>query len=277
MPGSGRARRHDPAPATPGIPFEHPAFRVYARWRGPHADTALPDLALLNAWARESSLRLPGGTPLSFVPPPSAPPCALDYERRIAATGEIVTRPGDLHDACNALVWLTFPRTKAALNAIHVASGRARTGSGRDRCRDAATLADESGMLVACADAELLGLWDARRWREAFWDRRDAARRSMRAVAIGHGLLAKLVAPYRQITGKALVLPVDAAALPGGGPPLAAALDAAAAARIGAHGARFAPGHLLPLPVAALPGWDSEELGARLFDDAAAFRPRVLR
>jgi hypothetical protein len=29
---------------------------------------------------------------------------------------------------------------------------------------------------------------------------------------------------------------------------------------------------LPPLPVAALPGWDSEALGARLFDDPSVFR-----
>jgi hypothetical protein len=273
---SGRARRHDPIRALPGIPFGHPALRPFALWRCRDADAVVPDLEVLNGWARESSLRLPGGAPLSFVTPPSALRSALDYERRIAATGEIATRPGNLHDACNALVWLTFPRTKAALNAIHIASGRACTGSGRGRCRDAATLLDESGMLVACADADVLRLWEARRWRDAFRDRRDDAHPPLRAVAIGHGLLAKLVAPFRQITGKALVLTIDAASLPGEGPSLAAALDAAAAVEIAARGAGFVPQCLLPLPVAALPGWDVEELGTRLFDDNAAFRPRVL-
>lgn len=262
-------------PPSSGIPFGHPAFAAFARWRSLGAGAVLPDLALLNAWARASSLGLPCGPRLSFVPP-SAPMSALDYERRIAATGEIATRPGNAHDACNALVWLTFPRTKSVLNANHVAAGHAGTGNGRDRSRDAATLLDESGMLVACADADLLRLWAARRWREAFWDRRNDAGLPMRVAAIGHGLLAKLVAPYRQITGRALALTIDAASLPSAGAPLAAALDAAAAARISACGAALAPEHLLPLPIAALPGWDSEDLGATLFDDAAAFRPRML-
>jgi hypothetical protein len=39
---------------------------------------------------------------------------------------------------------------------------------------------------------------------------------------------------------------------------------------------RPAPEDLLPLPVAALPGWDVEGNGARRFDDTAVFRPRML-
>jgi hypothetical protein len=183
-------------------------------------------------------------------------------------------RPGNLHDACNALAWLAFPATKAALNAIHAAARAVDTGNGRDRRRDAATLLDESGMIVACADAELLELWRTHQWRAAFWDRRAAVADRMRAVVIGHGLLAKLVAPFRGITARALVLALDGAASPADPALLAAALDASAAATIGAA---FAPEDLLALPVAALPGWDMEASGARLFDDTAVFRPRMLR
>jgi hypothetical protein len=43
----------------------------------------------------------------------------LDYEMRIWARGEVVTRPDNWHDFFNALVWCTFPLAKAALNARH--------------------------------------------------------------------------------------------------------------------------------------------------------------
>jgi hypothetical protein len=255
----------------------HPAFAPFATWWSPRGGSALPDLDRLNRWARAGALALPGGRALSFAAAPAAKLSARDYERRIAERGEILTRPDNLHDVCNALVWLAFPRTKAALTAIHVAAPRAGSGNPRDRSRDAATLLDESGMLVACADASLVGLWTAHRWRDAFWDRRDDIVASMRAVALGHGLLAKLVAPFRAVTAKVLVLPLAAAALPEDSAALVAMLDAAAAAEVGARGAALAPADLLPLPVAALPGWDCEGCGARLFDDAAVFRPRVLR
>ncbi len=255
----------------------HPAFAPFARWHSPRSACPLPGLAVLNRWARAAALELPDGRPLAFVAAPAAPLSALEYERRIAATGEIVTRADDLHDLCNALAWLGFPRTKAALNAIHVAAPETASGNRRDRTRDAATLLDESGMLAACADASLVGLWRAHRWREAFGDRRDDVRSTLAVVAIGHGLLAKLVAPFRAITAKVLVLPLVAQTLPEEAGARAAVLDAAAAASLAARGAAFSPADLLPLPVAALPGWDAEMRGDRLFDDAAVFRPRVLR
>jgi hypothetical protein len=262
--------------AAPGA-LAHPAFAPYARWWVPCRGTVPPAPGEIEGWARAANLTLPGGPPVSFRPAPSATTPALAYERRIATTGEVATRPGSLHDTCNALAWLAFPRTKAALNAIHAAAAVVDTGNGRDRRRDAATLLDESGMMVACADADLLELWRTHQWRAAFWDRRAAVAERMRAVVIGHGLLAKLVAPFRGITAKVLVLALDGAALPADPALVAAVLDVAAAAAIGANRLAFAPADLLALPVAALPGWDTEASGARLFDDTAVFRPRMLR
>lgn len=232
---------------------------------------------MLNAWAREASLALADGRPLSFVEPPPRRLSALAYERRIAERAEIVTRAGSLHDFCNALAWLLFPRTKAALNAIHVDALRPRRPQHRGSARDAATLLDESGVLFACVDAKLLDQWRAHAWREAFWDRREADALPARALVIGHGLLAKCVAPFRAITARALVLPRAAVDLPLEFPELSAALDAVAAAHLAALGASFEPQTLLPLPIAALPGWDTAHLGLRLFDDVTVFRPRRSR
>jgi hypothetical protein len=237
----------------------------------------VPEPASFSGWARASGVTLPDERALSFPPSPSFRMSALAYERRIAATGQVPTRPGSLHDACNALAWLAFPQTKAALNAIHAASAGSHSANRRDRRRDAATLLDESGMIVACGVPALVALWRAREWRAAFWDRRRDVAAHLRAVVIGHGLLAKLVAPFRAITARVLLLPLDGAALPAAPSPLAGVLDRAAAAWIESRAAAFAPEDLLALPVAALPGWDTEGLGARLFDDTAVFRPRMLR
>ncbi|MEP7182134.1 MAG: DUF3025 domain-containing protein [Betaproteobacteria bacterium] len=255
----------------------HPAFAPFSRWWPADPSAPIPPVATLDAWARDVALALPDGRPLAFVAAPARSTGALDYERRIAERGEVATRTGNRHDFCNALAWLAFPRTKAALNAVHVASAPAATPNARDRGRDAATLLDESGLIVACADAGLVAAWRDHRWREAFGDRPLTGARPLRAVAIGHGLIAKLAAPFPAITGRAVVLPLDAATLPEAPAALAATLDAAAADAIAARGATWSPATLLPLPVAALPGWDTEGQGARLFDDVSVFRLRVLR
>jgi hypothetical protein len=258
-------------------PFAHPAFAPYLRWLGGRNAGAAVSLATLNDWTRAAGIALPDGRPLVFVAPPPGRLAALAYERRIATRGEVPTREGNRHDLFNALAWLAFPRTKAALNAIHVAAPVTAGGNARDRSRDTATLFDESGLVVACADPGLMALWRAHAWHDLFWRRRTDVVAGMRVAAIGHGLLERLAAPFRALTARVLAVAVDAAVLPGDPRALCHALDAAAAARIAARGAALQPEELLPLPVAALPGWDAEALGERLFDDVTVFRPRAAR
>jgi hypothetical protein len=182
-------------------------------------------------------------------------------------------REGEWHDAFNALVWLALPRAKAALNSVHVRDARACARNARSRSRDAATLLDESGLLLACDDARLPRLLRAHAWRELFVDEADAVEEHCRAIVVGHGLLDKLRRPFRAITAKVLVVAFAPGTLPAPGD--VDAIDARAAPLIA--GDAFMPDALAPLPVAALPGWDSERLGERLFDDVSVFRPKVLR
>ena len=228
-------------------------------------------LATLNGLARESGLALPGGRPLVFAASRFRMR-ALDYERRISERGEIATRNGNLHDAFNALAWLRFPRTKAALNAVHLRAADVATGNARGRARDAATLLDECGLLLCCGDAGMVALLRARAWRELFWERRDDVARGMLPLVLGHGLAEKLLTPYRAISANVLVM---SPAPPGTEGRMWKAADAEAAGAINAP--EFGPGLLTPLPVAALPGWDTEGRGQRLFDDVSVFRPPVLR
>jgi Protein of unknown function (DUF3025) len=249
--------------------LRHPGLAPFARWL---TEGRCPDISTLNVLAREHGLTLPDGSPLTFVAP-RARLRALDYERAIAERWEIATRNGNLHDAFNALAWLRFPRTKAALNSLHVTAGDATTGNARNGARDAATLLDESGLLLTCGNAALVALLRARAWRELFWTRRDDVVRAIRPMVLGHGLAEKLMSPYRALTAHALI--IDATTLLACEAPDEVALDAKAAATIAAPG--FGPCMLTPLPVAALPGWDTENMGEGLFDDLSVFRPPVLR
>jgi hypothetical protein len=242
----------------------HPAFAPYRRWL---VAGALPELAQLNAWALDARLALPDGKPLRFLH--GAPASALAYESAIAHHGIVHVRRGQWHDALNALVWLAFPKTKAALNARHVQDRTSATANQRSRGRDAATLLDESGLILVCGDPDLDRLLRERAWRALFDDRRSAVMRMMQPYAIGHGMLVKLLAPFRAVTARTLVLAIDPRTLPPGAAGRAR-VDAAAARAIGDRALR--PEMLPPLPVAALPGWDSEALGARLFDDPSVFR-----
>jgi hypothetical protein len=243
----------------------HPAFAPYRRWL---VAGTLPELAQLNAWALDAQLTLPGGKPLRFAR--GAPSGALAYESAVADDGLVHVRPGQWHDALNALVWLAFPKTKAALNARHVRDGTNATANQRSRGRDAATLLDESGLILVCGDLDLGRLLREHAWRALFEARHDTVIRAMQPYAIGHGMLVKLLTPFRAITARTLILPIDPAAL-SAGTAGQARVDEAAARAIG--DAALRPEVLPPLPVAALPGWDTEGLGTRLFDDRSVFRP----
>ncbi|MEP6656076.1 MAG: DUF3025 domain-containing protein, partial [Betaproteobacteria bacterium] len=198
------------------------------------------------------------------------------YERRIVERAEIVTRQDSLHDLCNALAWLRFARTKARLSALHVADGDVSAGHPGERGarRDAATLLDESGAIVACADPELIGLWRSHAWRALFHDRREELERKLRIAVIGHGLVAKLFAPFPSLTARVLVLEVRSPPDAQPEPLLEQALDEAAAAWLDQHARTMHPRDFLPLPIAAWPGWDAQQRGAERFDDIAVFRPR---
>ena len=245
--------------------FAHPAFAPF-RHRLPAG--ALPDVALLNAWAREQALALPGGRELRFAD--AAGGGAVAFEAAVALDGVIGVRRDSLHDVLNALVWLAFPLAKSALNALHMGDAAGTTPNRRSRSRDAATLLDESGLLLVCAEDSLVQMLRAHDWRELFVARRDAVARAMRPLVVGHGLLEKLASPFRAITARTLILAIDAARLPEGAAGMAI-VDAAAARAIADPA--FTVERLPPLPVAALPGWDGEHLGERLFDDSAVFRP----
>ncbi len=257
---------------TPGA-LAHPAFEPLRPWLRQLRDR--PDLARLNALACGSP-RPPmtaTGLPIRFCAPD--PAAKAHYESRIHATGCVDTRPGNLHDLFNALAWLAFPLTKAALNARHAARLPADRG-GRGPLRDLLTLVDEGGMIVACADPlldEIEGLVRDFRWQALYWDRRAALLEGVRFVLLGHSAYEKALAPYPGITCKALFVAVPPGALAGPPEALTAGLDRAAAAWVDALPESAAPRQLPPLPAFGYPGWLPGSRDAGFYADRRWFRP----
>ncbi|HKU69286.1 MAG TPA: DUF3025 domain-containing protein, partial [Burkholderiales bacterium] len=138
-------------------------------------EKAQPDLDAFQRLldAREPPVRVSGGERLRVVPQGRRPAAFEDkYEARIYLKGELQMRPESAHDAFNLLVWLAFPRAKAALNARHFAALRDQTTAGaanRGPAQDALTLFDEGGVIVISSDPDLLGLLQQWRWQDLFW------------------------------------------------------------------------------------------------------------
>ena len=213
-------------------------------WFAPYQGVAEPVLARL---AAGEAVHAALGHP-RFEP---ARPVATGYEQHVAATGRVPTRD-NAHDLFNGLVWLRCPAFKAALNAAHIAAPPAPPGR-RGPVRDALTLLDESGLLLA-APAPLEAALRAQDLHAAFIAGR-ALWREARARVVGHALLEKLLAPRTPMCARVLfVADIEAPTLP----PV------------------LAPADLPPLPVLGIPGWWPPNEVEGFYGDARVFRPKRL-
>ncbi len=216
----------------------------------------------LSRAARAGGVCSGGGQVVEFVDGNDAP-SGTAYEAHIAATGRVPTRD-NLHDRFNALMWLTFPKLKAALNRRQAAEiARLGVGDRRGPVRDAATLIDENALLLACDDTLLFEMLAQRRWHEALVERRAQWHRTIMPFAFGHAMLDKLTRPFKGITAAVLPLPLGDGSI--------AAIDASAAQFV--VDPQLAPSMLGNLPVLGIPGWCAANEDAAFYDDLQVFRP----
>lgn len=191
-------------------PFQHlkEYFTSYPYWPE-HTD--LNKLALL----RNQQVFTQSEKRICFVPQSIGRQCLeQSYESRIYLTGQVQTRTQNWHDFFNALVWHVFPRAKSALNQLHYQAQLFESVNKiRYRCalRDAATLFDESGVIVVSSEKTLAQLLGDFEWKELFWRQRKAVLSSMRFFVFGHGLYEKVLNPYVGMTGKGIIFHVKAA------------------------------------------------------------------
>ncbi len=237
-------------------PWLAPHSHLRPAFESPHWRAELTRLAHARA------VRTATGDPIEFVAGDDAPE-GVAYEAHIAATGRVPSRD-NLHDRFNALMWIAFPRCKAALNARQAAEiARDGVRPRRGAVRDAATLIDESGLLLACDDRQVFDLLARRQWQALLVGQRARWMRDIVPVVFGHALLEKLFGPYKSIT--AAVVPASL------GDARPETIDAAAAAFVGR--ADLAPALLEHLPVLGIPGWHAANEDPHFYNDVRVFRP----
>lgn len=218
------------------------------------------------------------GRPIRFV----APRAHTDRERRyyelhIADTGEVETRPENWHDLFNALVWVSFPRAKAAINEQHAAILEERgepEARRRGPERDALTLFDEGGVVVASTAPRLMQLIADFEWKELFWRRREELLATTRFFAFGHACYEQALEPYLGMVAKTIFVSVDPAFIAGS---IEAQLERAddLVARHFADRTRFAsPKSMSPMPVLGVPGWHRGPQDEAFYGNRTYFRPK---
>lgn len=242
----------------------------------PWFDPEAPDLSRLNAAACERGLMTGSGEPLRFVQPSAD---SESYEERAYLRGEVATRPGNPHDLFNALIWLSFPQAKAALNRRHVAAliaARKQGSIARGPLRDALTQFDECGVVVGGCRPDLWSALCAHRWREVFVEQRVELLRSTRFIVFGHASHDALAAPFVGLCGKALFVEVDEAWLNLPESESLPALDTQLATRFSTGS--FSPHDWQPLPLLGIPGATADNEAPDYYDDRRQFRPaRTMR
>jgi hypothetical protein len=216
------------------------------------------------------------GHALRFVPQESGRMgFEAQYEPRCYLTGEVQTRPDNWHDLFNALVWLIFPKAKAAINSRHyqALTRPAETAdSQRGRVRDMATLLDESGVIVVCANTGLSELLLSFQWKELFWQRREQVGSAMGFYIFGHGLYEKAMQPYVGMTGQGLLLHVEQEFFSWPLSVRLAYLDERVAGYLQDAAHCLSPRELHPVPLLGIPGWAAENDCAAYYDNTSYFR-----
>jgi hypothetical protein len=219
------------------------------------------------------------GMPLRFVSPREHTDRERrHYEAHIAQTGAVETRPENWHDLFNALVWIAFPRAKAAINAQHAAileERGAEEAKRRSPERDALTLFDEGGVIVASSSPQLMRLIVDFEWKELFWNRRAALADGVRFLGFGHAMFEQALDPYLGMVAKTIFVPVNELFFT---LPLEAQV-AEADALLAAHfsdRARFrSPKMMAPMPVLGVPGWHPGTAREDYYDDPVHFRKKT--
>jgi hypothetical protein len=233
------------------------SLKALPPWLSPYALVAQQVLNAASSESVAAALNAARGKQLDtlrFVDQ-SALPSGESYESFIARTNCIPTRD-DTHDLFNGLMWLSYPKTKQRLNALHARAIEQQGGTGsRGPLRDALTVFDENAALLQ-APAELIEALRLRDWKALFLTRR-ALWQSARLLVFGHALMQKLMSPRKAITAHVwLVQELE---------------DVAIAATLSPE--RLTTKTYLPLPVLGVPGWWAANEEPSFYEDAGVFRP----
>jgi hypothetical protein len=235
-----------------------------------------PSLSDFNEQLATKSIKVKLGHPLQFVPQAIGKMSfESQYEPRCYLTGEVQTRPNNWHDFFNALVWLTFPKAKAAINKRHyvaLTNAVEANGSQRGKVRDIATLFDESGVIVVCANSELAELLCTFQWKDLFWQHRAQTELAMGFFIFGHGLYEKGLQPYLGMTGQGLLLNVAPDFFNCSLPEQLNILDELVAEYLDDTQHCLSTRELTPVPLLGIPGWSSDNQCAEYYDNADYFR-----
>jgi len=235
-----------------------------------------PDCDDLNSLLEtaEGDIKNARGQPIRFVPQHRKPRVFEEgFEQSAYLRGEVLVRRNNWHDLINALVWMRFPKTKAALNARHFTVLKRNNVQGRSSEGDALTIFDESGVIIISRDEDLVDRLSGHRWVDLFWRHREQFIDDVQVVLFGHGLLEKSMTPFVGMTGKAVVVsvPKESKCFAAG---FDQDIDGLAEILVSRTDLMTSGRGFFSLPVLGVPGWWAENERLDFYQNQQYFRPK---
>lgn len=185
----------------------------------------------------------------------------LGYEQRIYKHGLIATRENNWHDFFNAMVWLMFPKTKSALNAIHFHEEAKQKDNKRSRKRDLLTLFDENGVIVI-ANKKISELIKNHHWQQLFVHNKELWQNGeIKLHTFGHALYEKYLNPYIGMTAHAIIIENDSET------------DTNLDILISSNMLLKDKTDLMPLPLLGIPGWHTNQ-NSEFYNNQNYFRKK---
>ncbi len=196
------------------------------------------------------------------------------YEQIIFETGCVPTRQQNWHDLFGGLIWCLFPKTKALLNKRHVDEINVHGTKQRGKHRNALTLFDECGVILAVTDSQWPTILREHQWHSAFVDMRAQWGQSINAYIFGHANYEMLTKPYIGLTGKAFFVKVPDDTFCKDLAEQYAYLDTVLYEMIAKHDCLCDNSLLSPLPLLGVPGWYDENQNVEFYSNTDYFRPK---
>ncbi len=200
------------------------------------------------------------------------------YEPQIYLQGALTTRTDNWHDFFNFLVWMTFPKTKALLNAQQyqaLARRHAQHIPERTPLENKLAHFDECGMVVLSTDNNILTQLREHRWQQVFWQQSTELESSTRFIIFGHGLYEKCLHPYIGMTGKALFLTIEAEYLQLDNQQQLLRLDTRLTEELSRVNEEHSQYRLYPLPLLGIPGWHYQHQDEAFYQNKDYFRAKA--
>lgn len=239
--------------------------------------TEWPTVDDYNQWLKiiNSSPISETGKPIQFVPQADRNDVFTEqYEPRIYLTGEVQTRSQNWHDFFNALIWISFPKLKATLNAkqFKYIKQRWEISNARAPIENALTLFDEGGAIIVATDDDLISLLQKFNWQELLYHKRNEFTEKAQVIIFGHSLYEKALNPYVGITGNAVIVKAKPDFLKLSLTDQLAQLDTFLAKKFDDEHWILDTHPFQPIPILGIPGWHEANDNIKFYENQDYFR-----